>query len=113
MCIRDRIHVAASGKQRVSRNESQELVVEWHDMKEDIRADLLARGLKEPRLRLAALDSLERLLSGAWPGFLTNPAVLKSIGKQAVSKEVALLKKTGKLNDAEESVLNEIFERLA
>lgn len=87
--------------------------MEWHDMKEDIRADLLARGLKEPRRRLTSLDSLEQLLGEVWPGFLTDPAILQEIGKQAVSKELARLKKTGKLNGAEESVLNQIFERLA
>lgn len=85
----------------------------WSEIKDAIRADLLARGLKEPRLRLSALDRLEKLLAGRYPNFLKNPKVLLNVGKDAVSKELARVKETGVLNGAEKSVLNQIFARLA
>ena len=85
----------------------------WYEIKSAIRADLLARGLKQPRLRLNALDRLEKLLARLLPNFLSNPKILLDVGKEAVSKELAGLKETGSLNGAEKSVLNQIFERLA
>lgn len=85
----------------------------WSEIKDAIRADLLARGLKEPRLRLSALNRLEKLLAGRYPNFLSNPKVLLDVGKEAVSNELARLKETGNLNGAEKSVLNQIFARLA
>ena len=87
-------------------------VLEWSEVKDAIRADLLARGLKEPRLRLRALDRLEKLLAGCFPNFLSNPKLLLDAGKDAVSKRLARLKGTEILNGAEKSVLNEVFARL-
>lgn len=85
----------------------------WSEIKEAIRADLLSRRLKEPRLRLRALEVLEKLLSQCYPGFVSDPIILLDVGKGAVSNELARLKATGSLNGAEKSVLNEIFTRLA
>src|SRR5207247_569532 len=85
----------------------------WSEIKDAIRADLLVRGLKEPRLRLSALDRLERLLAGCFPNFVSDPRLLLDVGKAAVSKDLAQLKETGRLNGAEMSVLNQIFARLA
>jgi hypoxanthine-DNA glycosylase len=85
----------------------------WREIKDSIRADLLARGLKEPRIRLSALDRLEKLLGDIWPNFLSNPEILLSVGKEVVSKELARRKEIGSLNSAEKSVLNMIFARLA
>jgi hypothetical protein len=85
---------------------------QWRNIREDIRKDLLARGLKEPRLRLNALDHLEHLLNEIWPDFLNNPKVLLEIGKEDASARLAQLKKFGTLNGAEKSILNEIFARL-
>jgi len=85
----------------------------WSEIKEAIRVDLLARRLKEPRLRLSALDGLEKLLAGRYPNFLSNPEVLLEVGKAEVTKNLARAKKAGDLNGAEKSVLNEIFARLA
>lgn len=89
------------------------IVMGWSEIRDAIHADLLARGLKEPRLRLTALDRIEKLMAGRFPNFLSNPKVLLDVGKEAVSKELARLKETGRLNGAEESVLNQIFARLA
>ncbi len=85
----------------------------WYEIKGSIRADLLARGLKEPRIRLNALDFLEKLLVNLFPEFLNNPKVALTIGKEALSTELAGLKKTGNLNGAEKSVLTQIFAQLA
>ena len=85
----------------------------WSEIKEAVRADLLARGLKEPRLRLSALDRLDKLLAERFPDCSSNPRLLLDVGKETVSKELARFKETGNLISAEKSVLNQIFERLA
>ena len=84
----------------------------WIDLKEAIRADLLGRGLKQPRLRISALDRLEEFLSQIFPESLVSPALLLSIGRDNVSAKLARLKDNGRLNGAERSVLGDIFRRL-
>jgi len=84
----------------------------WSEINEAIRTDLMSRGLNEPWLRLRALDLLEKLLSQCYTSFVSNPIILLDVGKDAVSAELARLKSTGNLNGAEKSVLNEIFTLL-
>lgn len=86
--------------------------MEWSEIKDAIRADLLARGLKEPRIRLSALNCLEQLLRELFPEFPKHPTMLLGVGKEASSKKLARLKETGTLNGAERSVLNQIFAQL-
>ena len=62
----------------------------WSEIKAAIRSDLLARGLKEPRIRLTALDRLEGLMARAFHSFQINPRVLLDVGKEAVSKELLI-----------------------
>lgn len=87
------------------------VAMEWSEIKNAMRSDLLARGLTEPRIRLSALDLLEGSFKELFPDFVNNPRVLLDVGKEAMSRKVASLKETGSLNGAE-SVLKQIFERL-
>lgn len=87
-------------------------MIRWPEIKSAIQADLLARSLKAPQLRLNALDRLEKLLTELWTDFPSNPKILESLDKDTVSTKLAALKKNGKLNGAEKSVLSEILKRL-
>jgi hypothetical protein len=66
--------------------------MEWSDIKNTIRDDLLGRNLREPRIRLQTLDRLEALLGRAYPTFLRDPHVLRRVGKGEVSRELSRLK---------------------
>lgn len=83
----------------------------WHEIKDAIRADLLARELKKPGIRLGALDSVEQLLIRRFSNIVTNPKVLLVAGKETVARDLARLKGSS-LNAAEKSVLNDIFAGL-
>jgi hypothetical protein len=83
--------------------------MEWREIREAVRSELRGRNLINPRLRLSALDSVDRLVSERYPEFLSNWTVVVEIGKQAVSRELARLKPTGTLNGAEKSVLSQAF----
>ena len=92
-------------------------MIRWHDIKKVIRADLLARPLKAHRLRLNALDHLEKLLAEllaeVWIDFPSNPKTILGLDEGTVRTQLAALKRNGKLNNAEKSVLRMIRERLA
>jgi len=84
----------------------------WVNIKFAIQRELKSRNLAQPRIRLSALDRLESLLIRTYPGFRSNPAVLLSLDKREVEGALARLKDNGKLNSAERSVLNNVFQVL-
>ena len=84
----------------------------WIDIKFAIQRELRSRDLAQPRIRLSVLDRLESLLVRTYPGFKSDPAVLLTLEKQKVEGALARLKDNGKLNGAERSVLNNVFQAL-
>ncbi len=86
--------------------------MKWPQIRGAIRANVLARPLKKPRLQLSALDSLDTLLTELFPDFQSNPGVLLNVGKEGVTSQLARLKTTSKLSGAEKTILNRIFARL-
>ena len=83
--------------------------MQWREIREAIRSDVLGRNLVNPRLRLSALDSVDRLVNKRYPEFLSDWAVIVGFGKQKVSSDLARLKANGRLNGAEKSVLTQAF----
>jgi hypothetical protein len=79
--------------------------MEWLDVETSIRSELSRRNLRQPRLRLSALDTMERLLEQCFPVFRANPKILVDIGKSQVSKQLGLLKGNLKLNGADKAFL--------
>jgi hypothetical protein len=84
----------------------------WAEIKADVRDDLLAGDHKEPRIRLNALDRLEKDLAALYPEFPADPAVLLRAGKDEATRRVAQMRLGGVLPLADSDVLAHIFRRL-
>jgi excisionase family DNA binding protein len=84
----------------------------WAEIKADVRDDLLAGDVKEPRIRLNALDRLEKDFGAIYPEFPSDPAVLLRVGKEDAARRVAQMRVGGVLQPAESDVLGNIFRRL-
>lgn len=85
----------------------------WQEIKNSIKESLLNRNLKYPAKRLGALDNLEKILNDHFKEFILDPQKEFSIvGKEELKKKLAIYKSNGKLNDAEESIINEIYYRI-
>jgi excisionase family DNA binding protein len=84
----------------------------WSEIKAEVRDDLLDGDVKEPRIRLNALDRLEKDLAELYPEFQADPAVLIEAGKSTVARKIAQLRVNGMMHAAESDVLGVIFRRL-
>ena len=84
----------------------------WSEVKHEVRDDLLTGDVKEPRIRLNALDRLEKDLAELYPEFQADPAVLLEAGKNTVARKIAQLRLNGMMHAAESDVLSVIFRRL-
>ncbi len=84
----------------------------WQEVKKTITSELLSRNLKEPRLRLAALDSIEGMLGQIHPGYRTQTDVLLSTDEAEMRERLGALKEGGALNGAEISVLHNVYQVL-
>lgn len=83
----------------------------WDEVASAIRSELGSRDLKEPRLRLSALQKVGDMLAELYPQFRQNPEILLN-AEQIVSADLARHKKNGRLNGAEKSVLRQIYKHL-
>lgn len=86
--------------------------MKWFEIKESIKNDLLSRGLKDPSIRLRALDNIEAILKRHYEDYISSPELLRSIKKNDFKAKVEKYKSNMKLNSAEESVINEIYYRI-
>jgi excisionase family DNA binding protein len=84
----------------------------WSEIKHEVRDDLLAGDVKDPRIRLNALDRLEKDLAELYPEFQADPSVLIEAGKNTVARKIAQLRVNGFLPVAESDVLHIIYKRL-
>jgi excisionase family DNA binding protein len=86
--------------------------VAWAEIKADVRDDLLAGDVKEPRIGLNALDRLEKDFAEIYLEFPGDAAVLLRRGKDEVARRLAQMRAGGLLHVAESDVLGIIFKRL-
>lgn len=85
--------------------------MEWGELKELIIADLTSRGLKDPTIRIRALEKIINIVQQNYPSYFENIDELLQIGKESFKHKIS--EKKGKaLNSAEKSVINEIYFRL-
>lgn len=78
----------------------------WKKIKKSIKSQLLSRNLTNPNIRLNALESIENLMDKS---LLSNPIRLLSIPKKTLKENLA---KNKKLNGAETSIINHIYDVL-
>jgi ribosome-interacting GTPase 1 len=85
----------------------------WKTIKDSIRTDLLSRDLKNPNIRLNALERIEILLKKKSLILIENPeSELRSIDKNDLKESLSLFKENGKISSAESSIINEIYRRI-
>ena len=80
----------------------------WVTLKETIRCDLLDRNLKDPKIRLRALDKIERILIEFYPEYMTDTENISAVDKNVFKRQIEA-KKGGPLNSAEKCVINDIY----
>jgi hypothetical protein len=86
--------------------------VAWAEIKADVRDDLLAGDVKEPRIGLNALDRLEKDFAEIYLEFPGDATVLLRRGKDEVARRLAQMRVGGLLHGAESDVLGIIYRRL-
>ena len=80
----------------------------WVTLKETIRCDLLDRNLKDPKIRLKALDKIERILIEFYPEYINDTENISAVDKNVFKRQIEA-KKGGPLNSAEKCVINDIY----
>ena len=80
----------------------------WVTLKETIRCDLLDRNLKDPKIRLRALDRIERILIEFYPEYITDTENISAVDKKVFKRQIEA-KKGAPLNSAEKCVINDIY----
>lgn len=80
----------------------------WVTLKETIRCDLLERNLKDPKIRLRALDRIERILIEFYPEYITDTENISAVDKKVFKRQIEA-KKGAPLNSAEKCVINDIY----
>ena len=80
----------------------------WVTLKETIRCDLLDRNLKDPKIRLRALDKIERILIEFYPEYIADTENISAVDKNVFKRQIEA-KKGAPLNSAEKCVINDIY----
>lgn len=83
----------------------------WIEIKSDIQNSLMKRNLKNPKIRLNALDKIETILKDKFLKYIDDINEFKEINKDTFKNNIAKFKDNKKLNGAEKSIVNEIFYR--
>ena len=85
----------------------------WKTIKTSIQKDLLSRNLKNPNIRLNALERIEELLKTNYPKLIENPTIeFKLIEKSELKEKLSVFKKSGEISSSESSIINEIYYRI-
>lgn len=85
----------------------------WLKIKTSIKNDLLSRNLSNPNIRLNALERIEGILKDNLPEYIKKPEkTFRNIDKKELKKKIEKYKTNQKLNDAESSIINEIYYRI-
>ena len=80
----------------------------WDIIKQTIIDDLNFRTLKNPSIRINAIEKIDIIVHQLYPEYLDDMDALKNSGKEVFKKQIEN-GKGGKLNSAEQSVINDIF----
>lgn len=81
----------------------------WKNLKKEIRDDLNSRGLSDSSIRINALESVEGLIRYSLKTMYENPNLLMKVEKKELKRRLAMAKKNKSINDAESSVINDMY----
>jgi ribosomal protein S27E len=85
--------------------------MKWEEIKKSIVDDIKSRGLKDPKIRIRALNNVEAIIREHFPEWIANPDELKNVNKDKFKREI-FYKKGKSLNGAENTVINAIYYRV-
>lgn len=86
--------------------------MKWEELKNMIIADISNRNLKEPNRRLKALEKIEIIIRQHYPIYLQDISNIITIEKESFKNQISEIKGC-KLNGAENSIINEIYNKLS
>ena len=86
--------------------------MKWDEIKKTIVDDLSSRGLKDPQIRIRALEKIDKMLHNDLPEYIQNAELFTKTGKEGFKKQITKIKGRD-LNGAEKSVINEIYYRVS
>lgn len=84
----------------------------WERIKKSIVDDLLSRNLSDPRIRLNALENIERIFLKHLIEYIDDPIKNFNAIDKVKLKELLTQYKGKELNGAESSIINEIYRRI-
>ncbi|MDQ7961057.1 MULTISPECIES: hypothetical protein [Flavobacterium] len=83
---------------------------QYLEIKKSIRESLLQRNLKNPSIRLNAIENIEKLLAKEINDMILNPMkLIEVINKDDLKRLLSKHKNNGRLSDAESSIINEYY----
>lgn len=84
----------------------------WITIKSALRQDISSRNIKNPKIRLGAIENLEKQLRNHFPEIYTNPIELLKRDRNEFKRKLGQYKPNGSLSGAEESIINNIYDYL-
>jgi hypothetical protein len=78
----------------------------WNELLKKYKENHLRQNLKTPNRRLSAQEKLISIIQTNFPEIKSNPSLLLKIDKKDFKEKLSKYKSNGKLNSAEESVVN-------
>jgi hypothetical protein len=84
----------------------------WITIKSALRQDISSRNIKDPKIRLRAIENLEEQLRNHFPEIYNNPIELLKLDRKEFKRKLGQYKPTGSLSGAEESIINNIHDYL-
>jgi len=84
----------------------------WVYLNSALKQDIKSRKLKDPTIRLGAIERIDVLMRNHFNNIYRNPIELLNIEKTKFINNIGSFKPEGALNDAEISIVNNIYEYL-
>jgi len=86
--------------------------MKWNETINTIREVLNTRKLEQPSRRLSALSKIDCIMKKHFKEITENPSLLKSIPKAELKSQIAKIEQVKKMNGAESSIINNIYDKL-
>lgn len=84
----------------------------WQELKKAYLDDHSSKALKSPKIRINALSNIENIIKAHHSEIFEKPSLLLNIEKNNFKEMIAKFKDNGRLNGAEESVINGFYKFL-
>jgi hypothetical protein len=92
--------------------DNQQNKILWITIKSALKKDIISRKLKDPKIRLGALEGVEELFKAHFNDEYRDPKELLKIDIDSFKLKLGHFKSNGKLNGAEINIVNEIYQYL-